>query len=233
MMPTGPRFDPGELRDADEPASDPDLAAALSAARELEALAGSSAVHPSSDFVDRVMKAVEREPAPTAAGLFAGVRRRPGLASLVASVRGAWALALGGAGRPFSARAAALAYVLVVAIAATSLTGIAAYGAAGALGILEPDRSSPPPTQPVESTQPSPSPEPTQSTEPSPSTAPTESAEPTETPEASSEESTEPSSEASQEASPSGTEEPEESRTPRPSSTPDASDTPEPSGSHD
>jgi hypothetical protein len=229
MTVRGGRFEPEELQGSDStPVSDLEVAAALSTARDLERAAAADAVQPSPDFTKRVMAAIEREPRPAAGGAFV-LRATSRVVRFATSLREAWALAVGGSGRPIGARATALAYVLVVAIAAASITGVAAVGAAGALGLLGPARTSPPPTEPR--------PTPRSTPEPSPSTAPAASPDPSASPTASS--STEPieTGEANQSpdptasASPTGSDRPDESETPDPSSTPDASDTPEPSGS--
>ena len=174
------RFDPAEIRGGATRASEDELAVELRVARDLEAVAASAdAIHPSAEFAAAVMSAVGREPAPHGAGLLTSLRAHPGLVGLLESVRDAWALALSG-GRPFAARATALAYVLAIAVLGASLTGAAAFGAAGALGFFAPHG---PTTGPVVS--PSESPEPTVLPEPSPEPSSEPSTEPSESPGAS------------------------------------------------
>ena len=131
-------------------ATDADLAAAWSTARELEAALPAESIMPSAGFADRVMASVALEPAPRSAGFLAVLRDRPGLAGLLASVREAWAVVAGGPGRPVRARGLALAYVLAVLVIGTSLTGVATYGAAGALGLLDGDASPTPTVQEID-----------------------------------------------------------------------------------
>ena len=129
-------------------------------------------------FTDRVMAALANEPAPSATGFLAPLRRRGMVAGFAASLRQA-RLAMG-AGRPPFARAAALAYVLAVAIAGTSIVGATTVGLAGALGILGP-APSPSPTPTIALPSPEVTPPQTPSTEPSvpdPTTEATESEEP-------------------------------------------------------
>ena len=91
-------------------------------------------------FGDRVMESLAGEPAPTPAGVLLPLRRR-GLWGLWASFRQA-SVATRGTGRPVLSRAAALAYVLVLALAGISLTGAASIGA---LGLLNPSATESPP----------------------------------------------------------------------------------------
>jgi hypothetical protein len=134
-----------------------------------------AATEASGGFGDRVMAALADDPAPSATGFLLPLRRVGLLPGLPASFRQAF-VATRGSGRPLLARAAALAYVLVLAIAALSVTGAASLGAAGALGLLGP-RATPsplattppstltPPTAPPPSTVPvSPAPSPSPST---------------------------------------------------------------------
>jgi hypothetical protein len=146
---------------------------ALDAIVALEAVADGLTVRVDPAFTDRVMAALAHEPSPMPVGFLAPLRRRGLLAGFAESVRQAWASIR--AGRPAFARAAALAYVLVVVLAGTSLAGAATIGAAGALGWFAPRETvspSPEPTLPLSTTP---------STEPMPSPEPTESAEPAET----------------------------------------------------
>jgi hypothetical protein len=145
------------------------------------------------DLNDRIMSALAAEPAPSTAGFLLPLRRRGFLHGLWASFRQASA-ATRGAGRPFVARAAALAYVLVLTVAGISVGGAATVGAAGALGLLGPSatESAPPPLAPTPAppsqlTQPSPPPTPTPS--PTPDAVPTPTPTPSESPSESPEES--------------------------------------------
>jgi hypothetical protein len=216
------RFDPAEIRGGSAGASEDELAIALRVARDLEAVAASAdAVHPGAGFGASVMSAVAREPAPHGAGLLAPLRAHPGVAGLVESVRDAWALVLSG-GRPFPARATALAYVLAIAVLGASLTGAAAFGTAGALGLLGPRPST---VEPAPS--PSESPEPSASPEPSPSTSDEPSSEPSESPGAT--ESAEPSETETTSAAGGGG----SAATPRPTAAPRATETLSPTSSDD
>lgn len=175
---TGPfrPFGPTEVRGADTPASDQELAAALATARQLEALgAPTEHVTPSADFADRVMAAVALEPAPRAAGFLVPLRRDRSVRGLARSLRDAWSVTTS-AWRPAGARAMALAYVLAIVLIGGSVTGIAAYGTAGAIQWLGSDhRSGPTPTTLV-SPSPLTSPQPAESAEPSTEPGETEDA---------------------------------------------------------
>lgn len=186
-------FRPEEISGGEPAIRDSELAEAWAAARALEQAMPADPMRPTVDFADRVMAAVAAEPAPHAAGFLSGLRARPGLGGLVASLRAAWFTAAGGSGRSFGVRAAALAYVFVVLLAAASLTGVAALGTVGAFGLLPGERSpvpsgpvaSPSPDQtdavgPSDSPEPSGSPEPSESAEPSESSGPDDSLEPDE-----------------------------------------------------
>jgi hypothetical protein len=147
---------------------------ALEAVSALELAAEDAPVRTGPAFTERVMAALADEPAPGSVGFLLPLRRRGPFLGFIASVRQAWTSI--GTGRPTFARAAALAYVLVVAIAGTSLVGAASFGAADALGLLEP-HATPQPTTPP-SMPPGPTPVlPTPSAEPEPSETP-EAAEP-------------------------------------------------------
>jgi hypothetical protein len=168
---TGRRhFDPS---DELGPAGADELADARAAAAWLDEAVDRAPVTPSADFGDRVMAALAGEPVPATGGFLAPVRRRGLLAGFGASVRQAWR-SLGG-GRPVSARATALAYVLVVAVAGTSLVGVTTIGLAGALGVIGPSAThsaSPPPPGPTVAPAtilPSESPPPAATESPSPS----------------------------------------------------------------
>lgn len=135
-----------------------------------------AATEASGGFGDRVMAALADEPTPAPTGFLLPLRRRGFVFGLWASFRQA-SVAMRGTGRPVLARAAALAYVLVLAVAGISLTGAAG---AGALGLLSaPATESPAPTVPptpapsaepsLPTVAPSPSPEATPSLTPTPS----------------------------------------------------------------
>ena len=211
------RFRPDELR-GDEGArggspSSAELAEALAAARELEALAAAGDVRPSAEFIERVMAVLAGEPLPAPAVAAGRAARAGRLGPALGAFMDLWRVAWSG-GRPLAVRAQALAFVLVVLVAAGSLGGLAAVGAWNA---LSPARS--PELSPAVSPAGSPSPSPSES--PGPSTP----AEPSSSPEPSS--STEPS--ASPEVSPGESPAPSTTRTPRPTTTPTPSLTPSPS----
>ena len=152
-------------------------------ARELETLGETTGVRPTSDFSDRVMAAIEREPVPQPALALGSALRRGRIGLAAAAIGDAWRVAFGG-GRPFAARSQALALVLVVAVLGIGVGGAAVVGASA---LLSSDRSpSPSPSLPVPSPSPStpPSPQPSVSPSPSPSASPTATPEDTETPEA-------------------------------------------------
>ena len=167
------------------------------AAEELERYAQQSATRPSRDFADRVMAAVEREPAP----------RRS---------FGAWLSAFA------SGRGPANRWAQVGVLAATLVLAIGGVLAAGELGRLIRDGNvgTPPSPSIVESATPSPlTPTPSEPAEPSANpTAPAEPSEPAETPASS-------AAPQSQVPSPTASEDHEsEDNTPVPSETPRASD---------
>jgi hypothetical protein len=170
---TGPRrFDLEELG-GDAPGERDDAA---TAAAWLDAAMLDVPAHPTADFTDRVMTALEHEPTPAPGGFLAPVRRLGFLAGFVASVRQAWASASTG-GRPAMVRASALAYVLAVALAGTALAGVATVGVGSALGIIGPSSTQTPMPAtpgPTETSEPS-GLEPPESTEPPGSTEPGES----------------------------------------------------------
>jgi len=168
---TGPlRFDIDELG----PTEGTELDEALEGIAALELVADDVPVRTGMAFSDRVMGALADEPLPGAAGFLFPLRRRGPFRGFTESVRQAWASI--GTGRPAFARAAALAYVLVVAIAATSLVGAATFGAAGALGLLEPHQTTQPTPEPT--VTPPLTPEPSvESPEPSMESEPSESPE--------------------------------------------------------
>lgn len=213
------RFDPSELRTpgVTEP-SVAELADALGAARELEALAVSDGIRPTEGFDDRVMAAIALEPAPRAVVSGGSAVRGTGPAAFLFAVRNAWRVGTTG-GRPFAVRAQALAFVLIVVIGAGSLAGAGAIAVAGLFDRNEapaPSVEPGPTTAPTPDLPPTPSPTPsitpTVSPVPTPTTGPDETAEPGETAEP--------------------TETPEPGETPRPTRTPRPGETPEPTDDH-
>ena len=130
---TGPsrRFDPSELRTpgAAEPSA-AELAEALGAARDLEALAASEGIRPTEGFDDRVMAAIALEPIPRAVVTGGSVARGTAAGAFLYAVRNAWRVGSTG-DRPFAVRAQALAFVLVVLLAAGSLAGAGVIAVAG------------------------------------------------------------------------------------------------------
>lgn len=226
-------FHPDELGGPDAGVPTSEQADATAAARELEAALSTEGIHPSREFVSRVMQSLESEPAPRAGGFLAGLLAHPNLGAFRGSLRGAWAVASGGAGRTMAARGVAMAYVLAVVLIGASLTGAAAIATAGALGLLDND-ASPAIIEPSPSPSPSPTLAPTPST-PDPSTSP----EPSERTEPSGSGEPEPSNDSSPSpaatapsarptASPAG---PSPSPSHDDSSSPDPSDTPRPADS--
>lgn len=138
---------PSELAD-DGAGLDGEVGSAWAVARSLErALDATADSRPGDGFVDRVMAALENEPAPARAAFVAPLQAGPSLASLVASLRAAWHAATQ-PGLRLRPRATALAYVLAVLLVGGSAVGAAGYGLAGALGWLGP-ASSPSPSLPV------------------------------------------------------------------------------------
>lgn len=229
---TGPtrRFDPSELQTPGE--SEPsvaELARALAAARELEAMASDADVHPTDDFEDRVMAAIAVEAAPKLVVRPGSAVRGGRAGAVLLAIRDSWRVATGG-GRPWAVRAQALAFVLLIVLAAGALTGVTAMTVGGLLDSrVDPSPStetgptiSPPPS-PTETPTTSPSPsDPASSTEPTESAEPDDSGEPTETSEAA--ETPRPT----QTAKPTGTGRP--TRTPEPTETAEPDGTSEPHG---
>lgn len=230
-------FHPNELGGPDAGASSADLADATAAARELEAALSTEGIHPSPEFVTRVMESLASEPAPRAGGFLAGLLASPSLGAFVGSIRGAWAVASGGAGRPMAARGMAMGYVLAVVLIGASLTGVAAIGTAGALGLLSPTQT---PSPAIIEPSPSPSPSPIPSASPTPdasgSPEPSETIGPDDTavPGATSSSNGTGSAGPSQSPGPSddhetaspGASDDSDSRSPRPSDSPKPSETP-------
>lgn len=260
--PLGPRpgFDPDELRDGDGPApTDGELAQAWATAREIRGALAADGGLPASGragagladpaFVDRVMTAIEREPAPRPAAAGAVAARHGRLRGVVASLGDAWRVAFGSGRRSLVARVGALAYVLVAFVVIGSAGTIAVVGTAA---FLAPDGSTPPSpmaSQPV--TGPGPSGAPGASLAPGSTRAPGSSAAPggsaapaasgddggrqaSDSPRPSGSPSASPA--AGQTASPSPSQSPgasaspDASRTPRPTTSPTASPTASPTG---
>ncbi len=220
MSGMGRRFDPAEIRpDAGPGPTDAELAEAMLAARELEALGARDAAGPTAGFEDRVMAAIATEPAPRVLVRPGGNVRYGLLGGFVISVRDAWRVATGG-GRPAVIRAQALAFVLLVALATGSLSVFAAVGASS---LLSPGRTATP-SFPIRSASPAP---------PSPSTLPSMVPSPSPTPSPSSSPTIEPSQagEPGTIAEPTDTAEPtenDEAKTPKPTKAPRTTETPEP-----
>jgi hypothetical protein len=231
MSGLGRRFDPSEVHpDGGVSPSTADLAQAMVAARELEALAARDSVSPTVGFEDRVMEAIAAEPVPR-------LLVRPGRAvrgglplAFLASFRDAWRLASGG-GRPIAVRAQAFAFVLLVVLATGSLGTVIAVGAASFLSSgPSPSPSVPAPSMsPAPLVSPSPSALPSPSASPSPtssdplapegSAAPGMTADPTKTFEPG--DTAEPTDDHGSGATPTA-------KTPKPTTTPRATETPEP-----
>jgi cell division septation protein DedD len=175
------QFDPSELRTpgVTEPSA-AELADALGAARDLEALAASDGIRPTEGFDDRVMAAIALEPAPRVVVTGGSAVRGTGITAFLFTVRNAWRVGTTG-GRPFAVRAQALAFVFVVLLAAGSLAGAGAIAVAGLLDGT--DNAPTPSVEPLPTALPTPETEVTPSPTPSatPSTEPTETAQPTET----------------------------------------------------
>jgi hypothetical protein len=216
------QFRPGELDAADlGPGIEAEL---LGAARELEWLARREDVGPGPDFVETVMAAVSREPAPRPVAAALGAARRRSPLAALAALGDLWRVAFTG-GRPLAARFPAMALVVLLVLGSV---GVGAVGAGALAGLLGRSPEATPSLSP--STSASPSPEPSAS--PSPSPSPTAS----ESPEASGQ------PEPSESPAPSGTLEPSETPTPtqptdtprptsRPTQTPEVTGTPESSPS--
>jgi hypothetical protein len=171
------RFDPSELRTpgVSEP-SVAELADALGAARDLEALAASDGIRPTDGFEDRVMAAIALEPAPRAVVSGGTANHATGLAAFLFSVRNAWRVGTT-SGRPFAVRAQALAFVLIVGLATVSLAGV---GAIAVAGLFDGNNAPQPTVVPAPTVVPTPDQQATPS--PTPSVEPSETAEPTDTP---------------------------------------------------
>jgi hypothetical protein len=166
MSEFGRRFVPDEIADGER--SSGDVVGMVATARALEALADTADVHPSAAFADRVMGAVQSEPAPQPARAFgaAVLTRRP--LAVLAAVRDGWRV-IGGLGRPIGSRAQG------VALAVVSLLVVGSIGAlgAGAAGLFRSDQAPAPSPIVAPSVGPSPSPSmPSPSPSESPSVAP-------------------------------------------------------------
>ncbi len=126
-------FDPEELADVD------------AMARDLEALAASTTVPPTPDFVDRVMLAVDAEPLAAPAHVAGLALRRGAIGTFLAAFADAGRVAMR-SGFPVAVRAQAFALVLVVAALAAG-SGVAT---AGALGFMQGGDALPSPRPPVD-----------------------------------------------------------------------------------
>jgi uncharacterized membrane protein YgcG len=198
---TGQRsFDPSELDAAGLSAGD--LSDAMVAAREIER-ARVDAPSASTDFIDRVMAAVEAEPDPRPAAAVARAARTGRVGGIVVALADAWR-SLTGPGRPMVVRARAAGVLLAAALGLGLVGGVVAVGASR---LLAPDQP-PSPTPSVVAPTPTPSPSPTPTSTPSPSS------EPSPTPSASPTESVEPTAEPTDTAGPTGTAEPTDTAEP-------------------
>ncbi len=243
-QPPGP-FRPGELDAADlGPGTEAEL---LRAARELEWLALREDVGPGPDFVDRVMAAVSREPAPRPVAAALGAARRRSPLTALAALGDLWRVAFTG-GRPLAARFPAMALVVLLVLGSVGLGAVGAGALAGMLGrapdatpALSPSplassgpdlAASPSPSaSPAENESPEPSglpgvsesPEPSDSSEPSPTPTSTQdhAARPTATPRS--------TGRPTQTPEVMGTLVPSPSPTPSPSPSPSPSEVPSPS----
>lgn len=207
------RFDPSELRtDGVSEPSVAELADALGAARDLEALAVSDGIRPTEGFDDRVMAAIALEPAPRAVVSSGSAVRGSGPAAFLFAVRNAWRVGTT-SGRPFAVRAQGLAFVLIVVLAAGSLAGAGAIVVGGLFDgndaptpSVVPGPTAAPTPDVLPTPSPTSSPMPTVSPTPTSTTGPDETAEPTKTP--------------------------KPGETPRPTRTPKPGETPEPTDDH-
>jgi hypothetical protein len=160
------QFRPGELDTADlGPGMEAEL---LGTARDLEWLALREDVGPGPDFVDRVMAAVSREPAPRPVAAALGAARRRSPLAALAALGDLWRVAFTG-GRPLAARFPAMALVVLLVLGSV---GVGAVGAGALAGLLGRTPEATPVLSPIVAA----SPEPTKS--PSPAASPTESASP-------------------------------------------------------
>lgn len=247
---TDPRpFRPDELEGADGLRPE-ELGAEARIARDLEALAARSGAAPAPDFVDRVMVAVAKEPAPAPVRAAGIALRRGALIAFLASLRDAFDVALR-PGFPMAVRAQAVALVLVVGGLAAG-SGLAAAGAVGLFGgnqgvaspgptdaaPSQPAPSAPPPSQLAPSAPPvsaSPAIEP--SAQPDGSLRPGLTAEPEATDDDGSggpdDTSAAPTKKPTRTPTPTPTDDDHEDDTPEPSRTPKPSETPEPSETPD
>jgi len=207
------RFRPDEVGDA----TAGEQAQAMATARELEWLAATDDVAPSTGFVDRVMAAVAAEPTPRPVSAAATAARKGAVLGVLAALGDLWRVAWSG-GRPLAARAPAIALVLLLVV---GTIGAGAVGVGALARLLGQPAESPVPTQVASPSPPAASPSASPLPSASPSVSP--SAEPSESPEPG--ESPEPTTPARSTASPRATETPRPTRTPRPTETPEPSET--------
>jgi hypothetical protein len=213
------RFDPSEIRTPGEPESSAvEMASALAAARELEALEASDGIRPTEDFADRVMRAVATRPTPSVVTRPASGVRGGLAAALLLAVRDAWSVATT-AGRPMAMRAQALAFVVLVVVAVGSFATVGAITVGGLLTQTSgrPPSFEPTPVAPVptDTALPSPTGEPSGSTQPSGPPAPGVTANP-----GAAGETASPGSSEHPASTPNSIETPLPTRTPRPTDTP-------------
>ena len=144
-------FRPGELDTTDlGPGTEADL---LGTARDLEWLALREDVGPGPDFVDRVMAAVSREPAPRPVAAALGAARRRSPLAALAALGDLWRVAFTG-GRPFAARFPAMALVVLLVLGSV---GVGAVGAGAQAGLLGRMPEATPVVSPIVAASPTPS----------------------------------------------------------------------------
>lgn len=166
------QFRPGELDGADlGPGTEAEL---LGTARDLEWLALREDVGPGPDFVDRVMAAVSREPAPRPVAAALGAARRRSPLAALAALGDLWRVAFTG-GRPLAARFPAMALVVLLVIGSV---GVGAVGAGALAGLLGRTPAATPVLSPVVATSPEPSESPSPAASPAESTSPEPSGQP-------------------------------------------------------
>lgn len=219
------RFRPDEVGDV----TTGEQAEAMATARELEWLAATDDVAPSTGFADRVMAAVAAEPTPRPVSAAATAARKGAVLGVLAALGDLWRVAWSG-GRPLAVRAPAMALVLLLAL---GTVGAGAVGVGALARLLDRPTESPVPTQVASPSPPVASP----SASPLPSASPSASpkASPSASPSAEPSESLQPSTPARSTDSPRSTETPRPTRTPDPGETPDddEDETPRPSETPD
>jgi hypothetical protein len=224
-------FGPDDLSGIDLTAEE--LAAETRLGRDLERIASQGRLAPSTGFADRVMAAVTAEPVP-APVIVAGNALRHGAAfGLLAAIRDAFRITLGG-GFPIAARAQALALVLLVVVVA----GGSGFATAGALGVFSahpgpsPRVVAPPTGTPAPSASPDPTDTPDatfDTTDPSMSVEPSGELDPSETGQPEDTSEPEDTARPTKDSGSGATAQPTRRPTPKPTHRPKPSETPEPS----